>query len=131
MASTTETTTVAPEHHNPAAAYTSVGIAHLLGERPQRSDAVEVTISSLPVTESRGLPLAPPSVPNPADWPVNVRGTPHYRPVNRRVRAVDAPLGQNGAEHTFLFFMLSGVQGISVSRRIRKRTRGAADAADT
>lgn len=72
------------------------------------------TISSVPLSESRALPLHPPTGPNPEGWPT-IRGTPHYVPYDENIDFAERPLGANRVEYTFLVFMLSGVLMTGVS----------------
>lgn len=72
------------------------------------------TTTTVPLAESRALPLEPPTVADPQWWP-QARGVPHYREFESGIDFADRPMGQNGVEHTFLFFMFGGVSLVGVS----------------
>lgn len=96
-------------------------VLHLVGEQSASTTAStsatrDARISCVPLQESLGLPLEPPVVNDPPEWPSDVRGMPHYRALDRHVDTSTRPMGQNGIERTFLFFMFNGVRVTGVSQ---------------
>lgn len=118
---TTTTTTTTQESGGGPVGLTSVGLASLIVKT--REVGADAAIASVPLSESRGLPLHQNTNSNPPQWPT-VRGTPRYAPRDNDYTFADRPLGQNGGEATFLVFMFSGVYGIHVSRAVCGKTRG-------
>lgn len=116
MSSTQRTFTTAAEGGIPTQATTAL---HVIGadEQAVPSDyaSPDATISSIPLSESRAIVRNPPPIDDPEDWPREVRGMPHYRPLNRNLNFQERPMGQNGGEFTFLVFMVSGVSVVAVS----------------
>lgn len=95
-------------------------ILDLVGAADQSQSSTTTTrdarISTVPLEESLAIPLTDdtPVVENPAEWPEDVRGMPHYRPVNRHLDYSVRPMGANGVEWTFLQFMFTGVRVVGV-----------------
>ncbi|WWD19952.1 hypothetical protein CI109_104425 [Kwoniella shandongensis] len=99
---------------------------NLLGGEEDKVDihsTTSATISSIPLSESRALPLEDPPNLNPPDWP-HLRGMPRYTPFEQNINRADRPLGKNGGELTFLILMLSGVQIVGTGNRIWRSTVG-------
>lgn len=84
---------------------------------PSTSVARDARISSVPLDQSPAIPLPLPhdESESPVDWPVEMRGVPDYRPLDRNVDYASRPMGQNNIEYTFLLFMFTGVRITGVS----------------
>jgi hypothetical protein len=84
---------------------------------PSTSVARDARISSVPLDQSPAIPLPLPhdESESPVDWPVEMRGVPDYRPLDRHVDYASRPMGQNNIEYTFLLFMFTGVRITGVS----------------
>lgn len=90
----------------------SSGVLNLSGHQDG-----EQTISSVPLSESRALPLDVNTAPNPEGWPT-IRGTPRYNPYDTTLDFAERPFGRNGVEAGFVAVMLSGVLLTGVSRSV-------------
>lgn len=105
-------------------------VLHLVGEQSASTTASTTTsrdarISSVPLSQSLGLPLEEPVINDPPEWPSDIRGMPHYRALDRNVDTSERPMGQNRIEGTFLFFMFNGVRiaGVSDGIDVREELR--------
>lgn len=89
---------------------------------PSTSVARDARISSVPLDQSPAIPLPLPhdESESPVDWPVEMRGVPDYRPLDRNVDYASRPMGQNNIEYTFLLFMFTGVRITGVSTGLRR-----------
>ncbi|RSH79333.1 uncharacterized protein EHS24_001375 [Apiotrichum porosum] len=95
---TTTTTTTQQESGGGPVGLTSVGLASLIVKT--REVGADASIASVPLSESRGLPLHQNTNSNPPQWPTN------------------------GGEATFLVFMFSGVYGIHLLNKAWRSTFG-------
>ncbi|WWC64312.1 uncharacterized protein I303_106922 [Kwoniella dejecticola CBS 10117] len=81
------------------------------------------TISSVPLRESRGLPLSEPENHDPPHWP-RMRGMPSYIPYEANIDFSERPLGKNNVEFGFVVFMLSGVLMVGTINGMWRNTLG-------